>query len=713
MPPSRSFIEDADSFLDDTFMADDGEISRVLQETEAQQSSTDTKILQKSLRNAHIALSKAQAESLELRKRFMELKATVIHLAATKRQERRSKKAGDSDDDDDDTDDFIPEDIKELARYLRTASKKLATLFVNFWSDHTPAALTANPMPPFEWDNATRRFASHDNMILGQTAELYACTPERFHDYLRLNKAPFCTLFYQFASKHRSNTSNRLRNAAAAIFGPALTPLFDAKRQALAQEGSLPTDPKELLKLTFGPHMFKKEFDRDKCDIFLNQIGYDRNKAVTESTKGQAYSKWPVVLYEDGKYDPGKEFRNPLLFRVARVKIYGPSAVDGERSACRIRDGSPMAGEELQSTIGLIANTAFETCWLLSGDTELNNNGVGNRTGIDYPANVNSYKFTLLSLQEQNPAAMKALLDLWDKEVFPNYAGFHSADSRSTTVDNSTDIPPCPILSDQEHFAQMQAAMARAQISNPAPDKPADSARSESSQHQGNTPNAGKSVGAIPPGDVESSAPQSTLQGHRAAQFSFLRNPGRSASLSPQQNDSLAQDNSDHPDHDVANTTFLDPNFLNGLRHSQHSTPAPRRRPTPPSSAAVGSIVAKQNPRPMFRLSNMERNNSSATADPAGIAAGGASPAALPANDSPRSEPPSVPSIPDIHALRVTDLKDWCVRSSLQIVGSKPPKAALIALIKSSGKYPTEEQIRAYKAKAREDKEAKASERKG
>ncbi|KAJ3500011.1 hypothetical protein NMY22_g19404 [Coprinellus aureogranulatus] len=434
MPPSRSFMEDADSFLDETFMADDGEISRVLQETEARQTSTDTKVLQKSLRNAHIALSKAQAENLEIRRRFMELKATVIHLAATKRQERRSKKANDEDDEDD-VDDFIPEDIKELAKYLRAASKKVATLFVNFWSNNTPASLTANPMPPFEWDNAPRRFASRDAM------------------------APFCTLLYQFASKHRSNTSNRLRNAAAAIFGPSLTPLFDAKRQALSQVVFTTDDPwigKGQSVSYPRPYPIRDPWIYPlKTSSYTPKSDWVRPHQSCHRViqKARRTAKWPGILYEDGEYDPGKEFRNPLLFRVARVKIYGPSAVDGERSACRIRDGSPMAGEELESTIGLMANTACETCWLLSADTELNNNAISLHSS---------------SLQEQNPAAMKALLDLWDENVFPNYAGSHSANARSaTTIDNSVDNPSCPVLTDLEHFAQMQAAMARAQIVDP------------------------------------------------------------------------------------------------------------------------------------------------------------------------------------------------------------------------------------------------------
>lgn len=121
----------------------------------------------------------------------MELKTTVIHPAATKRKKRRATDADDSDDGDDD---LIPEGLKQIATYLRTESKKWAMMFVFFWSYSTPASLTANPTPSFEWDNVERRFASQDTMRLAQTAELYGCIPEKFHDYLRFNKDPFCKL---------------------------------------------------------------------------------------------------------------------------------------------------------------------------------------------------------------------------------------------------------------------------------------------------------------------------------------------------------------------------------------------------------------------------------------------------------------------------------------------------------------------------------------
>lgn len=136
--------------------------------------------------------------------------------------------------------------------------------------------------------------------------------------------------------------------------------------------------------------------------------------------------------------------------------------------------------------------------WLISADTELNNNGVGNRTGIDYPADANSYKFALLSLQEKNPVAMKRLLDVWDKQVFPNYSGSRSAEpldmgAGSAAPGNTID----PIQSDQEHFARMQAAMARAQIANSPDVVPAASPNPSSNEVVGapvtdNTVPAGK-----------------------------------------------------------------------------------------------------------------------------------------------------------------------------------------------------------------------------
>lgn len=64
------------------------------------------------------------------------------------------------------------------------------------------------------------------------------------------------------------------------------------------------------------------------------------------------------------------------------------------------------------------AKPSLQACWLLSADTELNNCSKGNVTSIDWPGYARTFKRHLL--MTANDPETKELIQLWNREVFPN-----------------------------------------------------------------------------------------------------------------------------------------------------------------------------------------------------------------------------------------------------------------------------------------------------
>lgn len=135
-------------------------------------------------------------ERQDLVQKFVELQRYVVILAASKRKKRRRARAADNDSDDEDEEyaGMVPANLLDRAIAIRTGAQKAAHTYVVFWNCSTPRSLTGSPKPSFEWDDVDKRFESEETARRALTAELYQCTPSKFHEFIRFDRDPFCSL---------------------------------------------------------------------------------------------------------------------------------------------------------------------------------------------------------------------------------------------------------------------------------------------------------------------------------------------------------------------------------------------------------------------------------------------------------------------------------------------------------------------------------------
>lgn len=274
---------------------------------------------------------------------------------------------------------------------IKHSLTRLANFFQLFHTLVVTVDAFKNPKPKF-LPNDPERYED-DNALLGTTSELYAVLPEKYMAYIVQYKS-LSKEFIKSISAGRSSSILRLRSHASQIFTDLGQPLFvksvrrseDARIRKLL---AIPDDPlarKNWTPLILPPVLFENE--------------------DTSNLRGL--------------------FRNPILFTIGRLIVYGPTAANvasDKLGKLSHRVDSPYVqdGELPRATFGFIAWIATMTRFILSDDTEFNASGIGNVTNIKYLESHEYYKRVLIEGMA-NPKLHQSFVDLinlWNGMVFP------------------------------------------------------------------------------------------------------------------------------------------------------------------------------------------------------------------------------------------------------------------------------------------------------
>ncbi|KAF8971926.1 hypothetical protein BDZ97DRAFT_1753148 [Flammula alnicola] len=336
-----------------------------------------------------LALSSAQKELGKLKAEVANLKALNAEMtlkAATK--SRRKKTQGDES-----VVVLLPETISHQANYYQL-----------FYSPTIKPSAFGIDRPQFRY-NDLERYANEGNRVLGLTAELYDCIPVKYHVKGIKESPTFAAMFVDAVGSARSNALKRFRAAAGEIFG-------------------------------LNPEYFKREFPRSTIPEIRRLLG------ITVGKDGKnVYDPKPPVLFPEGKeHIQAKIFWNPVLFKLGRTTIYGPTYMDkSEDRKLVIRSNGTYSREDARSveaTAGLISWSGTMSQFMLSDDTEFPHTGIGNVTEINWFTRCEHYTRLLIEGLHTNPVVAK-LFEKWNAEVCPSSKG-----AREIVTDSTIESQP-------------------------------------------------------------------------------------------------------------------------------------------------------------------------------------------------------------------------------------------------------------------------------
>ncbi|KAF8812140.1 hypothetical protein BYT27DRAFT_7207977 [Phlegmacium glaucopus] len=251
-------------------------------------------------------------------------------------------------------------------------------------------------------------FLTHDafgsnNIELGPTAELYASIPAKFHQYLSTISS-VADEFIKGMNSERSTALHIIRGVAVVMF-----------------------DHEDLPSECFT----QRSFSRSSLDRVQFLLG-----TTVDSNGETANPDFPPIVFEDNNPAMARGvFRNDVLFKIARVVIYGKQALvlkhtDGRLNFPSLKSNSPFSRKDcpLQTTAGLIAFAAIAVRFILSDDETWPSTGVGPKSSINYGDTFNTYKHFLIvgHHKEESRRSIELLFQRWDAEVFPKKAGVAS-----------------------------------------------------------------------------------------------------------------------------------------------------------------------------------------------------------------------------------------------------------------------------------------------
>ncbi|EDR03926.1 uncharacterized protein LACBIDRAFT_331085 [Laccaria bicolor S238N-H82] len=263
----------------------------------------------------------------------------------------------------------------------------------SLWINPAPPSPFCAPCPSFQW-NSQDRYLDADSITSGPTSELYACVPPKFHDYMGKHEW-FQDIFMASVSSGHSNMLLRARTHAALIFNMTST-LFETNPKG-DDKGRMANNP-ELVRL----------------------LGYKPNGKLAK----EHYPSSPPVLFANDNINAVEGFlKNKILISCAtqmgRLLAYGLRALNGRSQKLTFNRNSP-----------------------LHSDPEMNKDGIGKFTGINYFNEAEAYKKQLIENQD-SPIVWK-LLDYWNVEVFPS---LHLASNPQS--DEEDDLATVPVLQPQ------------------------------------------------------------------------------------------------------------------------------------------------------------------------------------------------------------------------------------------------------------------------
>ncbi|KAF9044107.1 hypothetical protein BJ165DRAFT_1594751 [Panaeolus papilionaceus] len=273
--------------------------------------------------------------------------------------------------------------------------------------------------PTFDLDDPVIRYASGTtNQSMGLTGELYAAIPERYHPLMALSmesssgKTNFVTLFRKGVSDSRSYSLNRLRSSGAA-----------------AEIFELPVE------------LFSDSTKRRDSTKVQELLGAKPIESNDPGAKKMTYSRFPPVLCRKGvasidrtgNSKSSHRFLNPVLFRFARVALFGPKSVNTmSKAIAKSRSTYMRPDVKPEPTPGFIAWVGIMARYCLSHDKEMTTGGVGDETGINYKADHEFYKRWLYEMKANRPDVFRAIVASYEREVFATVISKASQSGKSS-----------------------------------------------------------------------------------------------------------------------------------------------------------------------------------------------------------------------------------------------------------------------------------------
>ncbi|KJA13372.1 hypothetical protein HYPSUDRAFT_209601 [Hypholoma sublateritium FD-334 SS-4] len=245
-------------------------------------------------------------------------------------------------------DEQLAVDISRIAKYAQL-----------FYGPYFPNGTFGSPKPSFAYNDVDRYLP--ENLLLASAADIYHAIPNTpsYHDAIQ-NSDKFKERFLKGVGDGISNALDRFRRMGGQVFGIPGN-IFTTTHYPRATVPEI----RQLLGITQATNTSGKVYD--------------------------IYPEFPPVLFPtDRPGDMRHVFLNPLLFKVARMILYGDTYLfwtPGGKQHLTFRSNGTYAhndGRNIEATDGFIASIAMLTCFILSPDSEFGSKGNGNISGVDW-----------------------------------------------------------------------------------------------------------------------------------------------------------------------------------------------------------------------------------------------------------------------------------------------------------------------------------------